>query len=60
MARQRYRIRVEETREDYVWIEAYSWEEAQELARTSKRDLAQCEFMETSYVGWTGDTEEIK
>ncbi|MCP4258870.1 MAG: hypothetical protein GY774_15405 [Planctomycetes bacterium] len=60
MAQRRYRIRVEEIHEDCVWIEADSWEEAQELAATSKRDLAQCEFMETSYVGWTGDTEEIK
>ncbi len=51
---------MQEIHEDHVWIEADSWEEAQELAATSKRNLAQCEFMETSYVGWTGDIEEIK
>ncbi len=58
--RQRFRIRVQEIYEDYIWIEAETWKEAEKLASTSKRDLAQCEFLGTLLTEWSGDTEEIK
>ncbi|MCP4258869.1 MAG: hypothetical protein GY774_15400 [Planctomycetes bacterium] len=59
--RLRYKIRVQETREDYVWIEAYSWIEAERKAlQLTDLCLELDPITGGREVEWTEDIEEIK
>ncbi len=58
--RQRFRIRIVETYEDCVWIEADSWEEAEREAMILSDFHLTMETISDRETVWTGDTVEIK
>ncbi len=58
--RLRYRIKVQEIREDYVWVEADSWIEAESKAILSNDLCLELDpFTGGRTSEWTEDVEEV-